>query len=119
MVVCTVSGMAIATGSPRLKPALREPAYAPRVARGHVHLTHGNDVFVPLDFVTGCLQLSVPDFSFIARTLTYTVLRRMADLKPLTFGYKFALVAYFTSAVNLPRCTLRSLRQRRCDRCVR
>ena len=90
--------------------------------RGHVHLTHGDDVFVPLDFVTGCLQLSVPDFSFIARTLTYTVLRRMADMKPLTFGYKFArrsLVACFTSAVNLPRCTLRSLRQRRCDRCAR
>ena len=60
------------------------------VAHRYVHVTHGDDVFVPLDFVTGCLQLSVPDFSFIACMLTYTAFRRMADVKPLTFGYKFA-----------------------------
>ncbi|KAI0294579.1 alcohol oxidase [Russula brevipes] len=41
------------------------------VARGHVHITHGEDVSEPLDFVPGYLE-------------------SMADVKPLIWGYKFA-----------------------------
>ncbi|KAH9978294.1 alcohol oxidase [Russula compacta] len=40
------------------------------VARGHVHITHGEDVSAPLDFVPGYLE-------------------SMADVKLLTWGYKF------------------------------
>ncbi|KAI0267246.1 GMC oxidoreductase-domain-containing protein, partial [Russula aff. rugulosa BPL654] len=40
------------------------------VARGHVHITHGEDVSAPLDFVPGYLE-------------------SMADVKVLTWGYKF------------------------------
>ncbi|KAH9959185.1 alcohol oxidase-like protein [Russula dissimulans] len=41
------------------------------VARGYVHITHGEDVAAPLDFVPGYLE-------------------SMADVKPLTWGYKFS-----------------------------
>ncbi|KAH9971399.1 alcohol oxidase-like protein [Lactifluus volemus] len=41
------------------------------VARGHVHITHGENVSAPLNFVPGYLE-------------------SMADVKPLTWSYKFA-----------------------------
>ncbi|KAI9432496.1 alcohol oxidase-like protein [Lactarius indigo] len=41
------------------------------LARGHVHITHADDVSAPLDFVLGYFE-------------------SMADVQPLTWGYKFA-----------------------------
>ncbi|KAH8988749.1 alcohol oxidase-like protein [Lactarius hatsudake] len=41
------------------------------VARGHVHITHADDVSAPADFVPGYLESKV-------------------DVQPLTWGYKFA-----------------------------
>ncbi|KAF8462186.1 alcohol oxidase-like protein, partial [Russula ochroleuca] len=41
------------------------------VARGHVHITHSEDVSAPIDFVPGYLE-------------------SMADVKTLTWGYKFS-----------------------------
>ncbi|KAH9055339.1 alcohol oxidase-like protein [Lactarius vividus] len=41
------------------------------LARGHVHITHADDVSAPVDFVPGFFELK-------------------ADVQPLTWGYKFA-----------------------------
>ncbi|KAH9053397.1 alcohol oxidase-like protein [Lactarius vividus] len=65
------------------------------LARGHVHITHADDVSAPVDFVPGFFELSspsppAPPSNDIQPSHYLILFTRKADVQPLTWGYKFS-----------------------------